>query len=516
MKRSKISQFADSSSVSQWLERLSEFLFLIPLSVLAGDALFAFVPAVVLYRILLDFACVYLPFALAGLIRPLLRKHRTRRIMSVHRTAMKEMLVSGLILTLTVLLAAGPLSSFLLGGGAPEEHTVLMQTAIRCFAPLITAEFLLSVFRGTDLGMMRGKPFLVSVIAEQLLRCLLILAAVLVPQTAGAEASVRVILSGAACLAAAGAVLGVYVYRSGGLIQGVPSDADAQTGVRLHRKVFASLFSAAADHLWLLFDLAAAVPLSLCCGMDYSAAESAYGIIMVQCMTLVLLPLLATFHIASDTLAPLENALALGDGDRIEKLVTAAFCRSLKVIVPVGVFIALHADAVAHALFGIQDVQAAVPYFAVSGVFAVVYGASVFSSQIMDALHLRGRRTAYCFLALAFKAAAVWPLMQRFQMTGLLLSSVLYFAVVLFMNLARIKNRTFVEYRRVGSTLLRILGACCAMHGAVYGLSLAGISAAQSDPLTAGWNFALMAVCGGAVYYMTGDILRIFRFRRGS
>lgn len=513
MKRSRISLFADSSSVSQWIERLFEVLFLIPLCLLAKDALFALVPVTVLYRFLLDFACVYLPFSLGGLMHPLLRKKKARRIMELHRCGMSTMLAVGITAAVLLMLSAGALSSWLLGAGAPESDISLMKSALYLFAPLITAECLLSVFRGTDLGMRRPKGYLVTVIAEQLLRCIFVAVfCVVVKGETGASAQ-SVMLASGSSLAASLFPLAFYIWRAGGLLTGTASRQEAVLRHRITQKMIPSFMNALTDHLWLLFDMAAAIPLSLYFGMEYAAAKQSYGIVLVQCLTVSLIPVLLTFHIVSGALVPLEKALEAGDGDGIESRVVQAFCRSLKLIIPCGVFIALHADAVAGVLFGIHDGNAV--YFSICGIFAVVYSAAAFSSQMMDALHLRRKKTGYCLLAFVLKVLAVYPLMQKFQMMGLLFSSIFYFAVVLILNLSRIKNRTLVEYGKIGSTVLRILVACCAMHGVVYGLSLLGITGTQQDP-SAVWNFAVMVAAGAAAYYMTGDILKIFRFRRIS
>jgi hypothetical protein len=142
-----------------------------------------------------------------------------------------------------------------------------------------------------------------------------------------------------------------------------------------------------------------------------------------------------------------------------------------------------------------------------------LFGMGILCMHLLSALQLQKQLGAYQLTAFIIKDALLFPMVKKWGMKGILLSSILYFAILVFLSLARIRTRALVEYRNTGIVLLKSLAGCLSLHGAMYLLSLAGIDAGSADTGILK-QFVLMLAAGAAAYYMTGDVLRLFPKRR--
>lgn len=511
MKKSSIRKFEDTSLLLQWTGRTADVLFLVPVCVIGGRALPFLVPFVILFRFLSDVFTVTLPFAFSEGFSFLLQRRKKKAFFSAYRTLMVMMIIIGVTTGVIVALAADPVARWMLGTKA--ESVQLVVYGFYGIALLLPVECILSVFHGIEHSGQNEKFFVGSVISSQILRVIAgAVTAFVVYQKEIAE-PVRIWIVILVTLLPSVVLLVVEMVRAGGLFPRSIPHSEGSFSLFLHKSI-APFFSLVMHNLYLLFDVFAAIPLALYCGMDYNNAIQSYALFYIGSLTLSLIPLLFTFHFANNSLIPLEKALQKGDGDRIEAYVTAAFDKSLKFIIPFGIFLLLHGDVVARCLFGVMDGEMGAVYIALGGIFAIFYGACVFSSLMMEALHLKGKKNSYWLAGFVFKAVLVYPLAKEFAMQGVIISSIISLFVVLFLNLARIKNRALVEYRRIGIMLFRIVLASFAMHGAIYALSFIGITGMGENLMEACMQLMMMVVTGIVTYYMTGDILRIFHFGR--
>ena len=180
---------------------------------------------------------------------------------------------------------------------------------------------------------------------------------------------------------------------------------------------------------------------------------------------------------------------------------------------PLGTFAFLHSDAIVKALFPSIYSAYTASVFRWTGPLAILFGMGILCMYLLSALQLHKQLGTYQLIAFVIKAALLFPLVKKWGMKGILLSSILYFAALVFLSLARIRTRALVEYGRTGIVLLKALAGCLSMHGAMYLLSLAGIDAGAADSGILK-QFILMMAAGAAAYYMTGDVLRLFPKRR--
>ncbi len=510
MRKSSRRRFEDTSLLLQWISRTADVLFLIPLCVIGGNALFALVPFVVLYRFLVDVFHVTLPFAFSEGFSFLLMRRKRKAFFSAYKALMIMMMVVGFTAAIIMGLAADPLAHWMLGSGAAAEDYQLLTYGFYGIALLLPIESILSVYHSIEESGQNEKFFVFSFISMQLLRVIagIVTAFAVYGKEISEITGMWVVML--VCIVPSLILLIVEIVRAGGLYPRNIPHGEGSLSLFL-QKSLPSFLSLVMHNLYLLFDVFAAIPLALYCGMDYSSAIEAYAIFYAGSLTLSLIPLLFTFHVANNSLVPLENALAKGDGDRIEQQVTSAFVKSLKVIIPFGIFLLLHGDVIARCLLGNSEGSM---YIALGGVFAIFYGACVFSSLMMEALHLKGKKNSYWLAGFVFKAALVYPLAKQWGMQGVIISGIISLFVVLFLNLARIKNRALVEYKRIGIMLFRIILSAFAMHGAIYALSFIGVTGMVENLTEACMQLCIMVVTGVVTYYMTGDILKLFHFGR--
>ena len=501
----------DISAAAQWIERLTEVLMLVPLCVLAKSALFALVPVMFLNRLIVDVFCVHLPFVLEKMFAMILAKKNKRKFIAVHVSLRQELMVAGILCGGILAIAVPVLSSFVLGDQAPVEDLNLMKCALWCFTPVIVVDAMLAVHRGMDLTVSKSKGFLFRWILEQGLRLAAMIIFILAAGK-GADSVLSIVL---AVLAVGLPALGLLVYYEkydNVMLLGQPGPMNANVKAMFNRRAVPHVMTVISEELWLIPPVFLSLPLVVHFGMEYGVAKQLYGLGSMMQMFMVLIPALLMFGTVLHVKGSLQSAGNLPQeqkGQRIE----SALNKAIKWIMPAGMFLMLESKPLLHVLFQIDD-PASAGLLAGCGLLAVVYSGASFTSQVMDAMDLKALRNQYCWLAFVFQLVGFYPLVKQYGFAGVIYADILFFAVLLFMNLAKIKNRSIVSMRKVGSVLVRTVIAGFAMHGAVYGLSLLGLTGMQKDLVQAIGSLSVMIAVGGAAYYMTGDIVKIFRFRR--
>ena len=510
--RSKLpSVQGDITATAQWIERLTEVLMLVPLCMLCGNALFAIVPVMFFYRVVVDAACIRFPMILERIIKVLLGKKGKKTFIAAHMSLRQELLVVGLVCSILMAFATPSLAVFLLGKNAPVADLDLVKYAVWCFVPVITIEAVSAVHRGMDLTLSHSRGYILRWIIEQVLRLVsVIVFAVVVGR--GADSMMCVVL---AVLTGALPALGLLVYyekNDNVMLLGKPGAKDANICAMFNRRSLPQIVTVLAEGVWLIPTVFFALPIARSMGMDYEVAKRAYAMCSLLQMCMVSIPVVMMFGTALDVKGDLEKTAGLSEdqkGDRI----TMALNRALKIIVPAGMFLMLEAKPLMHVLFGMED-PATIGLLSACGGLAILFAGTTFTSQVMAAMGFKSLRDQYSFLAFLFEAVAFYPLMKQYGFVGAVYADCLFFAVLMFMNLAKIKNWSTVSMGKVGSVFVRTVIAGSAMHGTAVGLAMLGLTGMQKDILTAAGSLVTMVVCGAAAYYMTGDILKLFRFRR--
>ena len=513
-RKEQIPGFSAGGAVCRLVERLIEMIVIIPLTMLAGADSALLAPVMVLYQIVFEAACAGVPFGIAVIISHYSRRKKYKNVMAVfHDTAIAGFVIGAILASLLMILAS-PLSAWILGRGADTSDIAAMTAVLRCFALFAVSEGMLAGFRSVDQGMRRHHDYMRGVLAEQGLRLVLtIMLAWLCVRKLRKASSSAIMMCALAGVLASAAVLAYYIHQSHGL--GMRTNAVDES--RIQKQILHAsrpyLIQAVLSSLWILFDLF----VSGYAGTHYSIAaadiKSAQGIIFVQGYALCALPLLLSCVDCFTRLPQIEEAFANGDGDRIEQHVNRAFASFLIVAMPLGTFAFLHSDAIVKALFPSIYSAYTASVFRWTGPLAILFGMGILCMYLLSALQLHKQLGTYQLIAFVIKATLLFPLVKKWGMKGILLSSILYFAALVFLSLARIRTRALVEYGRTGIVLLKALAGCLSMHGAMYLLSLAGIDAGAADSGILK-QFILMMAAGAAAYYMTGDVLRLFPKRR--
>ncbi|MEE8807304.1 MAG: hypothetical protein SOI44_02665 [Lactimicrobium sp.] len=513
-RKEQIPGFSAGGAVCRLVERFVEIVIIIPITMLAGADSALLAPVMVMYQIVFDAACAGVPFGIAMIISHYSRRKKYKNVMAVfHDTAIAGFVI-GAILASVLMIAATPLSTWILGSGAASSDISAMTAVLRCFALFAVSEGMLAGFRSVDQGMKRHNDYMRGVLAEQGLRLIgAILLAWLCVKKLQKPSSYAIMMYALAGVLASAIVLAYYIRRSNGLgMRTNPVDES-----RIQKQILHAsrpyLSQVILSSLWILFDLFVSGYVGVHYGISTADIKAAQGIIFVQGYVLCALPMLLSCYDCFTRLPQIEEAFENGDGDRIEQHVNRAFASFLIVAMPLGTFALLHSDAIVKALFPSIYSAYAASIFRWSGPFAILFGMGILCMHLLSALQLQKQLGAYQLTAFIIKDALLFPMVKKWGMKGILLSSILYFAILVFLSLARIRTRALVEYRNTGIVLLKSLAGCLSLHGAMYLLSLAGIDAGSADTGILK-QFVLMLAAGAAAYYMTGDVLRLFPKRR--
>jgi O-antigen/teichoic acid export membrane protein len=502
--------FASGSAFFLWAERLCDLVFVLTACAVYQSHVYLLAPVFILYRIFYEIGCEAVLFAVSGVTTYYRRRQDTRGIMMVHYIASVNALIGGVITGILILVLAGPIARLLLGTGAAAADISCMRNLLYCFSPYAAISWLISVYRGSEKGMKRQNDMLKSVEKEQILRGFLILllasAGVAFFHAGGRTVFYLLVLSGPFSSAV---ILKQYLDESKGLhpVKG----KEARVVLRRLHKAFGSyLGTVLSQNGWMLADLCAVGLFAHQLGLTAEEVLACGGVILPAGISILQLPLLVSFGTTAGVLPKVEAAYDQHRRDLVQQQVNNEFARVLTMTLPIAFFILFHPAAVWRALFHMSGSTYASAEAAL-GLEAALYCLSFETAYLLSAMHGGRSARSYQIFGLVTRAALMYPMVQKWNMNGIVYAGIVSFAVVLFLNTAKISNLTDISFEGISIKLVKVLIACLAMQGGTAALKyFGGISGTSSYYLKALGETALMAGAGALFYFMAGDILHLF------
>ena len=512
-RRTDVKSFASGGAVFVWLERLCDTCIILALCACAHNRIYLIAPAFILWRFVYEISMQAVTFSTSSVISCFTRHKDTKSVMRVHYIMTVLCILWGIIIGAAWTIAAPYLSKLILGSQAAADDVSGMRNLLFCLCPLWALNFACGAYRGCEIGMRKQNQALRSVFNEQSGRAIgVIILSVLCYFFFHTGKKVMLYLAVLMASIAAAWQLRKYLDSSNGLHQ-IRGKGTAELEKRLSDAFLPYFGTVISENLWMAVDIAAMAVFNVLGKYSYARYTDLLGIIMVEGIALLQIPLLVSFNVTAGTLPAVEEDYKYHRLDRMERRIDADLSRVLVLIMPIAAFTAFHGNAVWRVLF--HETGAYDAYFTALGIEAAVYCFSFETTYILAGMHQEKAAQFYQLFGLIIKAALLYPMYHQWGMISIPLSGIIAFASISFLDLSKIRNKTDISYMKLGITFIRTCLACIAMHGAAAALSyFADIKATDSSYGTALWQFIVMCVCGGAVYYMAGSILRLFPKRR--
>lgn len=506
----QVKSFAAGGALSAWLERMAELLYMIPLAYCAGSQLFAYAPVQVFNRVLFEVCCVGIPFGLAPVIASYARRNDSRHVVKTFRQGLYSAACIGIVLCILLMISAEWIAGWILTGKALHSDVTVMANTLRCFAPLCIAEIVIAVYRGVDQGMKRHQDYLSSIFTELGIRVIGILITALFMHQFYKEAKSAVLyVSVIVSLVSVCIPLYQYVQKVKGVTPSAKQDAAVSRRVKKYMTPYVMVIL--TENVWLILDLFVCVRIGMAGGLSYQEARTFLTMITVEGAVMVQIPLLATFNITAGILPRTEAAASARKKDQLSFILNKGLSDVLTILVPVSMFFIFRGDLVWKVCFGRAPAYLSSQLRWI-GVLMAFYCFATEAGYVLASIHQERAVRFYQLFGVAVKAVLLYPLYTHFGISAVLLSSILGFAVTLFLDLSKIKNKADVSYRRLASVFVRTLLAGFAMYGgtvlAAMAMGFDGIPKSRGSAL---WQLLIMALAGAAVYYMAGDVLHLFR-----
>ena len=505
---------AAGGAVFLWLERLCDLGIIITACAVYQSRVYLLAPSFILYKLIYETACEGILFAVSSVTSYYRRRKDTRGIMMVHYIGSVFAIAAGIIAGVLAAVLAGPFARLMLGSAADAADIALTRNLLWCMAPFAILEWLCAVYRGSERGMKRNGDVLHSISYEQMMRLLAVIVISLLAfymlKTERRVIFYLIVLLSSLC---AGWILKNYLKESQG-IHAVKGKEAGRIIARLNRTFGTYCGSVIAENLWLLIDFGAVILVGRVQGLDYAKTLCYGAVIVMEGANVLQIPLLVSFNVTAGMLSEVETAYHARRKDLLEKHVAVQFSRVLTMTLPIAFFIIFHGTAVWRVLFHFTA-DGYTSVFTALGAESALYCLSFETSYLLVSMDAGRSARYYQIFAACLRVAVLYPMVQKWGMLGIVLSGILAFAVILFMDLSKVNNKTDISYRRLGITAVKTLAACMAMQGGAAAVEyFLGMSGTDASYIKALGEFALMLGAAIACYLMAGSILRLFPKRR--
>lgn len=517
MKKRKIS-INSVSLRTQTADRIAmagDILVLIPSVYMFSDTLLPIAVIYMLYRILIHICCSGTGRACAFMVQRSYDQKKIKETVNIYRAAFILNAGIGFLLTAVLFIFAKETAALLLTSSGDSTDISRLAVLLKIFSPAVLCEFILSAYRGSDLGMHQSKSYIRSVVIEQVLRILL---AAGVPLYMTLQPDSDTLLNmeiAVGMLTAAGFIEIIhYASRTVGAFQGMQMDVVSKYLSPLFTKSVSCTVRSLPEILIFMIDALLVIPCCIYADVDYVSAKEAYLTVIYMTYTLSWLPNTICELVTYSHTQDLVKAVRLKSKRGIERTMASCSVVLLMITVPIGVFLAFNGEALYSAVFSYSMMEYADAYMILIGIHIALSALSSASSAVVITLGKEKSTCAYQVFAAVVKAALMFVLTKEYGFLTIPASSIVYDILVLFLNSAKVKNISGFDFGSIRIQAGQILLAGTAMHGILFILSLFGINGVNTDRITSLWQCGVMVASGTVLYIIALDIMRVIRRKK--
>ncbi len=509
-----------TSSAGVFLAKAIGLFYVIPFTALAGEGNMVFYSApYTYYNVLLQICSAGLPYAIAAIVAKYVSRNDYRTVMLVRRLSTGILCVSGFLTAMLFVLVSGPLASHMLSADASAADIARMR---QCFMILAVALFLVPIlysYRGFYQGMKEFKVYAGSQVLEQIVRVVFLLGMGFL--TVRILSFDRIWAVYMAILATSIGALGAIFYyirfdhRHIGTIsrQARAQETRPESKKVVLRELFAFglpfLFAAILGNSQTLINTNFFIPVVRQTGMEYDTAKLLYGIIEVQCDKLTSIPQVLGTGFSVGIVPYMSVALENRNLKDVRKNVRECLETVLYIGMPVCFCLGLLSRPIYYVMYNNANLNYGAEALSYAAILAMVTTITPICSSMMMTLKLRKESIFYLLVGFAVKCITFYPLIMAVGYPGAILSSVLCSCTIIYLCLAKIKNRFDVTYGQTFLRMFRMFLGCMAMNGVFVLIRLAGFSFSETSRLVALVQLAGVGLAGITVYLIITSVMKV-------
>ena len=509
-----------TSSAGIFLAKTLSFLYVIPFSALAGtENITIYAAAYSWYTALLQIALAGIPFAAAALAAGYAEKNDIRTVLLIRKLTTSILTVSGFVMAVLLVLLARPLGVLMLGASAPAADLESLRITMLILALALFLVPVLHSYRGFYRGLKEENACAYTGQLERVLRTLgiVILGWAAVDQLHLGRVS-AVYAAAASTVLGAAAALFFYIrldHQNYGILaraarqQEEPAAEPKPVLRELFSRGLPYFLSALLGCLPMLINASFLIRALTGNSFSYADAKALYAVLLFQTERFTALPQALAIFLCGGLMPVLSEAAAGRSRYSIQKTVLDALERTLYLVLPLCVYLLVLAGPLYYVMYGGSYLAYGEEAMWAESFQALALALSAVTTLLMLTLNLRRQSLFYLLTGVILKAVFFEPLIRLCGFSGALVSTTLAAFVVVYLDLAKIRNRFEVNYTRTIRRMFRMLLACLAMNGSFFLLRLAGLHpAAVSRPLGA-LELAAYAAAGFLIYYYITSLMNV-------
>lgn len=509
-----------TSSAGVFISKIIGLFYIVPFTSLATERNMTFYSAPYsFYTILLQVCTAGLPFATAAIVAKYANREDWKSVMAVRRLSLLVLSISGFVMGLLFFACSGLLASRTLGDAANSQDIAQMRNTFMILSLALLLVPILSSYRGFYQGLKDLKVYADTQVLEQFGRvAFLLLFGWILVRLLQMNHIYAVYMAVLATSIGAGIAILYYLHYDKRHIGPIlRSSRSQETPGEKYQDLLKELFifglpyliGAVIGNSQALVNTRFFITTATASGMNYEKAKLLYGIIQVQCDKLTSIPQVLAIGFSAGVVPYMTVALENDDMSLLQKNIRECIETVLFVAVPICFSMFALARPIYFIMYGNLHLDYGETCLSWASLLALVTTITPICSSMMMTLRLRRESIFYLFVGFVIKIVSFFPLMNSIGYIGAIISSILCSAAIIYLDLAKIKNRYYVTYTNTWIRFFKIIIACLAMNGIYALLRLAGITFSETSRILALIQLALYGICGVSIYLIVCDVFQL-------
>lgn len=444
------SSFHAHQSICIWILILTSCILGFPLfyfsvsAVAAAYTLFK----VMFLSVLLEVA---LPFGLGSYFDTLYSLGKNKTIMEQYRRSVAFFTVAGICIVLIVCLTASSLQTFL------QIKQEWFSSIVRILSPLFLLQSISGIHRAVDIGMKRVASYKKTLVKEQVYKVVLTLILACVTMLFLKKSSEWMVYSfSIASLFSSAVYAGYYCFKNIDFLK-----------QNLFKKCIPDssvLLVICAAGMKYLFPYALFL-MDLCCVSVFtsSSMEVYYVMLLYSCIGYV-----CVYPHIHTLIEHVDEAFKNKNEKRIEKEINVSFVHMTCILLPLCCYLAFHGGSLSALIAGNVYSDIWSQNMLLFSLWVLLFAFYSISGFLVYAIKREKSFVFYYGLGCAIKIFAFLFIPKTVSLSYFLSVNCIIYGMLLFLNMARLRNVVMTYFVYFLSKCVRILLVCCGVHGTLF------------------------------------------------
>ncbi|MBP3892144.1 MAG: polysaccharide biosynthesis C-terminal domain-containing protein [Solobacterium sp.] len=508
-----------TSSAGVFLSKIIGLFYVVPFTALATEKNMVFYSGPYsYYSILLQICSAGLPFATAAVVAKYANADNWKTVLLTRKLSLGVLAASGFLMGVLFIATSGPLALRTLGANATPSDIQKMRIAFMILALALFLVPVLSSYRGFYQGLKDLKVYADTQVFEQFGRVFFLLfLGWLFVKVFHFDSIYAVYMAVLATSLGAGIAILYYIHYDrrhiGPILREARNqEAEVVDSKQILKELFVFglpyLLSAVIGNSQILINTRFFIPVTTSLGMNYDNAKLLYGIIQVQVDKLTSIPQVLGIGFSAGIVPYMTVALENENFSMLRKNIQECLETVLFIALPICFAMFALARPIYYIMYGNAHLNYGEICLQYASLLALVTTITPICSSMMMTLHLRKESLFYLFVGFVIKCATFYPLIRYIGYPGAIVSSVLCSLTIIYLDLAKLKNKFDVSYATTGKRLVKIVLACLAMNGGFALLNFV-VKVNETNRMLALAQLALYGVVGIVLYFYIANMLKL-------